>query len=395
MRQLAEHLLRWPVLHQTCLALAVLVAGAAHAQDSSSGAETALTYRADYFSVVEGGLARKGAFLGIADAIVSLDAEKLWSIPGLKVMMHAFANHGDDPNEHVGSLQGIDNIAADENVKLYDAWVQWATSENTFSALVGLYDVNSEFDAKRYGAVFLHPSHGIGVDMSQAGANGPGIFPTAGLGTRLRVEAQGAYLQAAVLEGEAGDPRRVRGTRLRVSAEEGVLVAYEAGIAEEGDGERYGKVALGGWSFSEKTASLSSGKAAHNQGFYFLAERQLFAEEPGSSQGLGAYVRIGLADRRLNQTEKFFAGALNYNGPFPGRDADVFGIGIAVAENGDQYLALATNAAQRETAYEITYKAALRDWLNVQVDVQRVENPGTDPAIADATLVGMRTEFKF
>jgi carbohydrate-selective porin OprB len=37
----------------------------------------------------------------------------------------------------------------------------------------------------------------------------------------------------------------------------------------------------------------------------------------------------------------------------------------------------------------------LLPWFSVQFDAQYIINPGTDPAVADALLVGLRCQFTF
>ncbi len=45
-----------------------------------------------------------------------------------------------------------------------------------------------------------------------------------------------------------------------------------------------------------------------------------------------------------------------------------------------------------ETNIEVTYRAALTDWLTLQPNVQYVINPGTNPALDDDLLIGLRFE---
>jgi len=86
-----------------------------------------------------------------------------------------------------------------------------------------------------------------------------------------------------------------------------------------------------------------------------------------------------------------------YTGPFPGRPADQLGLSFSMAANGGKFLAAARAAGepadQSETALEITYRAPLAPWLTLQPVIHRIINPGTDPRIKDATVLGVRFEF--
>ena len=48
----------------------------------------------------------------------------------------------------------------------------------------GLIDLNSEFDTKDTGSLFINSAHGIGTEFSQTGRNGPSIFPSTSLAVR-------------------------------------------------------------------------------------------------------------------------------------------------------------------------------------------------------------------
>ena len=46
-----------------------------------------------------------------------------------------------------------------------------------------------------------------------------------------------------------------------------------------------------------------------------------------------------------------------------------------------------------ETAIELTYSAQLTDNFRIQPDIQYIINPGTDPSLKNALVVGVRFEF--
>ncbi|MGH8672192.1 MAG: carbohydrate porin [Burkholderiales bacterium] len=52
-------------------------------------------------------------------------------------------------------------------------------------------------------------------------------------------------------------------------------------------------------------------------------------------------------------------------------------------------------ADNTETAWELTYRAQGKPWLAVQPTLQYVHNPGTDPALDDAVVLGGRFEIIF
>jgi porin len=52
-----------------------------------------------------------------------------------------------------------------------------------------------------------------------------------------------------------------------------------------------------------------------------------------------------------------------------------------------------TPLQRRETTVEITYRAPVTDWLTLQPDLQYVRQPGFDPGLEDAWVIGLRLEF--
>ena len=75
--------------------------------------------------------------------------------------------------------------------------------------LVGLYDLNTEFDALESAGLFLNSSQGIGPEFAQSGLNGPSIFPTTTLGLRAKwAPGSRFYLESVVLNGLAGSEVR-------------------------------------------------------------------------------------------------------------------------------------------------------------------------------------------
>lgn len=96
----------------------------------------------------------------------------------------------------------------------------------------------------------------------------------------------------------------------------------------------------------------------------------------------------------MNRFGWYTGGGLVYRGPVPGRAGDEAGVAVAAAHNGDPFMrarrAEGSPRGRTETALEITYWAEPTPWLGLQLDIQRVLNPDTDPSLRDATAVGVR-----
>jgi len=168
----------------------------------------------------------------------------------------------------------------------------------------------------------------------------------------------------------------------------------------------YGKWALGVWRYSESFDDLvdTDGggdpvKRKNNQGVYLLGEYTAYREKHDPQQGLAVFARYGIANDDINQVDSYLGLGLAYTGLFPGRDEDQLGLGIAVASNGDKYKQSQQDNGSlvegSETTIELSYRARVLPWLAIQPDIRWIKNPGMDPALKDATVVGVRTEIVF
>lgn len=342
-------------------------------------------YILDALSNVSGGVRRHGETLGNLNLV--FDQTTPWD-GSFHVYLQGL--HGGSFSEHVGDFQVVDHIEAPATVNLLEAHYQQHLLNDRLSILVGLYAVDSEFDTRECASLFVHSSPGTGAELGQVGRNGPGIFPFGALGGRLRYREGGWYGQAAVLEGVPGDPDRPYGNTLRLDSEEGLFLIGEAGHIWEDEHGQLGKVCLGGWGFTAPYETHLDPQLANasNQGAYLSMEKVLSREED-PEQGLSAYLRLGLANGRINPIGTFLGAGAVYTGVFPGRDRDRLGLALNSGFASGQYLE-SGEYLPHETALELTYSFAVAEGFHIQPDLQYVINPGFDPSLENALIIGLR-----
>lgn len=353
-------------------------------------------YTGERWSAVEGGVATGGAYVDNLDLTAEVDGERTLGVQGLKLFAHVLYNNGHEFAEpFVGAAQGISNIEAFRAWRLYEAWADWELGNG--SLRFGLYDVNSEFDVKETAGLFLNPAHGIGTDFAQAGANGPSIFPITSLGVRYRHVAGDWAWKFAALDGVPGDPDDPGSNRVRFGDGDGALLVGEVSRAFAG-----ARVAFGVWHFTANFDDVRDVDANGDPvarsgatGAYAIVEGRLHGA-PDAEQGLSGFLRVGAADERVHQFGSYLGGGLVYTGALPGRPDDRLGLAFASVANGDRFrdaLALAgTPVERRETIWELTYRMEFGEAFALQPNLQYVANPGTDPALDDAWVVGLRFE---
>jgi porin len=284
--------------------------------------------------------------------------------------------------------------------KLFHAWLERSFADGKFSLLAGLYPVDSQFYVTDATGVFLHPTGGMAAEVAQTGARGPSIFPTSSFGFRVAWQPTAKYyFQAALVDGVPGNPNNPHGTHVRFDRGDGTLAIMETGYRPA---EEISKYAVGYWRYTPRfddlvdTDALGNPVRRVNRGAYFLAEQTVFREKDESSQGLTLFFRYGVANGDVNTLDYSSSLGLRYKGLLPGRDEDEFGILLTRGHAGAKFRqAAATPLANNETALEITYRAKLTPWLAIQPTVQRISNPGHDPALGDAWIAGARFEIAF
>ena len=374
----------------------LLLATEAHAQAAPADAanESALSWEATLS--VDTLRASRPALMTVlshVDLRLGVDAERLFGWQGTTLRIEALADHGGKPNGKVGSLQGISNIEVRQNaLRLYSTWAERELSPGV-TALVGLYDLNSEFYATDASAQLIHPAFGIGTEFGQTGRNGPSIFPTVSFGARLKAQARsGFYAQGAVVDAVPGDPDHGGRTVVRLSRGEGALLAMEAGWQErspEGTAAA-GRWGVGVWGYTRAAERIDGAGAARNAGAYGIAQGVLLDSPRPRTLG---FVRAGLASGRVNAVDAAFDAGLLIDRPWAESGPASVTAGVALARLGRDHRSAQALAGNALRAVEATleFGARWRPWRGfaVQPLVQRIWNVAGRPGTA-ATVVGAR-----
>lgn len=360
------------------------------------------SYTADLWRNAAGGIERGDAYLDALDLAASVDAERAFGWRGVRLYGHVQYNNGAEfSGRWVGDAQAVSNIEGVGTWRLYELWADVALGDGRaaqHSLRFGLYDLNSEFDSIDTAGLFLNASHGIGPEYAQSGLNGPSIFPVTSLALRLRRESTQGYWQLALLDGVPGsrtDPSR---SGIHLDADEGALLAAEWGLARG----RLAKFALGAWSYTARFDVLDQAdpvtgdpvRARGNRGLYALADITLYESD---SRRVDAFVRVGMSESRFNRVADYAGAGLILRAPMRARPDDQVGIALASAGAGSAQrrasVAQGAPLERRETSVELTYRLAAAEWLTLQPNLQYVSNPGFDPGLRNAWVMGLRIEL--
>ncbi len=340
-----------------------------------AGVETSLSYAIEGVRNFGGGQARGTELLGSAVLDVSVDTEQAGWWPGGSVLIEGLLDHGRDPSARfIGDAQTASNIADGNRTNLQQFWYEQKLGDMV-AVLVGLHDLNSEFDVTEYGGLFLNSSFGIGPEIS---GNVPvSIFPRAGGAVRVAIQGEHLGLRVAAYD---GDPA----TRAIRAGQEGLMWIGEASWT---DGARAYKI--GAWRHTANKTGPDGRVFGSDSGAYAVVDQPLY-EKDGTA--LGVFLQLGAARSDRNDIANYVGFGFNLAGPLPGRGDDVFG--VAVARAGFSSVARRVNGWTRdETVIEVTYDMALTGWLHLHPSFQYIRHPGGDPALAAARVGVLRVEL--
>ena len=386
------------------------------------GVRPALIYDAEGFVNMSGGARRGETYLDNLNLQLTLDMGRLVGWRGATMFLYGLGIHGGQPSDFAGDAQGVSSIAAPPKWTLEEAWIQQNLFGNRVSALVGRYDLNSEFYRLHAADLFLNASFGIGPEFSQSGKGGPSVFPNTSVGARFAVKpVEGVVLRSAVLDGVPVE--RPNGWDIFAKGD-GLLIVNEAAFLyrppTEGQPQRMphgfllgreaqlppseAKVAVGVWhytaSFQDLSRTQGNGTPVIHHGStgaYVIGDAIVYRDEGGRQ--LRVFGQVGLGDRRVNRFGLYTGGGVDLVGAIPGRKTDEIGFGVAAAHNGSHFVEQQRKTGQRvdrsEVTLELAYRAPITSWLSIQPDLQYVFNPNTDPRLPNALVGLIRVELAF
>ncbi|WP_424961319.1 carbohydrate porin [Ekhidna sp.] len=366
-----------------------------------------------------GGLETGFVYMDNADITAKINFDQVFKLKdNLSLFIYGLGNNGDRATDLMGDFQVASNIEAVKAWRLFEFWVQQNFIDDRISVLVGLYDLNSEFDVLRPGTLFINSSFGIGAEYAQSGQNGPSIFPISSFGVRLASFVGGrTRIRIAVLDAVPGDPARLESNEIELRSDEGALIAGElsiyigAGFSEESqtiersyvtrrrkvgrEHEVYknDKINIGGWYYTSEFEQINGqDPASGNFGIYLGSQKYFPIGE--NEDFIALFARYGIANNKFNRFGSALSGGLLVSNPITSID-DNFGLAFSLGFNGSAFQEIQNSNETTETVIEFTYSLPLASWLLLQPDVQYVINPSTRLELNNALSFALLAQLSF
>ncbi|MFT4711774.1 MAG: porin [Candidatus Azotimanducaceae bacterium] len=359
-----------------------------------------IDYTVDVWANLRGGQKRGSAYLDNLDVTLGVDTETLFGLKNGNGYVHLLYNNSAGFSANlVGDYQVVSNIDSIHVIRLYELWYEQGFGESQ-SVKLGLYDLNSEFDAIAAAALFINSSHGIGAEYAQSGQNGPSIFPTTSLALRYfnQISHQ-VSVRAAILDGVPGNIDDFQKNQIRFAPDDGALLTAELEVTFAGgspaDSKDRGRLGVGTWYYTEPESRLNTNvegmPKVNNRGIYGFYEHRITMAQGDTVE---AWLRVGVAEPHVNQFDTYVGAGVVLSGFLPRKFEDSFGFAIAAAHNSDDYrIQAGSNARSQELNFELTWRIRLSERWVLQPDLQFIHNPGTVREIDDAIAFGLRFEL--
>ena len=409
-------------------------------------ADRGVTYGLNYVGELQantvGGIRTGGVYLGRLEGVVELDLAKLAGLQGFTFHANAFQIHGKGlTGNNVGSLSAGSFIEARTTMRLSELWLEQKFAADKASLRFGQLAADVEFFGSAYAVQFINAAFGAPPSFSVNLPSGGPTYPFATPGVRLKLDPdKNMSLLAAIFNGDPagpsdgpGDPQSRNRYGLNFRVQDAPLVMAEAQFRANQDKGAAGlaqTIKFGGWNhfgtFNDQrfgtdglslASPLSNGIAVTrrgNWGVYGILDQQLWRPSSGEpDKGVGAFVRVSATPNDRNLIDAYIDGGVVFAGLIPQRPDDVLSFGAYYARISDAARGLSADAAAlggaapirtSERQLEINYQAQVMPGWQIDLDLQRVFNPGggvanpstaTGVAVPNASIVTLHTMLKY
>lgn len=329
-----------------------------------------------------------------------VDVEELAGWPGLDLLLHVKGQHDESVNPDVGALSDpVDDADFDEGIYVDELWLQQVLLDGRVRARVGFLEQQTFFDRNAY-------ANSEDRQFMTTFLDNNAVVPLPnGLGAALLVKPV-AWLELAAGVADADNVPTQAGFDTAFDGASSLTGYLELTLDVSlplGGGPLPGRYRVGVFRDGRKKTVFGRSDATTGQpekerghfGVYLSFDQRVLRWSGGLDSGLGIFARFGAADGDVNEIEWFWSVGLQAEGPLPGRDRDVLGLGLYHAIGSDRFRDEVDPDFDAEIGVELYYRIALLPWLAVTPDLQYIVDPGALRSRRDAILALLRVRVTF
>lgn len=369
-----------------------------------SGFTPTLSWTGEQWSNVSGGMERGTMWNSLFTMGFEQDFSRLLKVENAgRFGVSAFYN----ANSHKGGryfdslYSAPSNIFSGDMIRVFEIFYanSFDTEIGTFSFRVGQLAADEDFMGMDYADLFLNSNFGAIPAVAGALLHNGNIafsqYANATLGAVVSYENGGFDVTLGVYNGSAGDD--VSSNNGFDYDLEGAAFWYQLGYNYEIAGLA-GRVQFGGNYHSGRFENFATGGTGRNFYSFFLGIQQDVLNNGDGDPVLGLYARFACApEDEISENTVYMEGGLNWFAPIPGRDDDVFGIGVSsMYMGGDAREASGGELTRYQTVVETTYRVQFTPAISLQPSFQVYFNPYDNDGGRTACFVaGARLEVLF
>ena len=353
------------------------------------------TWIFEWSDVSSGGILGRSSSRSLLDFNLTLDLETLLDWQSASLFVDFYHTDGNSISADAGDFQGLSNIEVGPNVtEVAELWYEQWMMNDVLRLKVGKVEANSEFAFVDAAGEFINSSAGFSPTIFALPT-----YPDPAMSvnlfyypTEMSYIGFGFYDGAATVDGVATG-RRGPSTFFSGSLSSDYFLIGEFGLSwDEVKEWGPGRLAVGGWHHTGDHPRFAGGIDSGTEGFYALAEQQVWSPDAQSEGGLWAFAQYGFADSAVSAAEHHLAGGVFLQGTFDGREDDSTGFYVSHVILSDE---VGSGFTEDETALELFYRFQLTPFFSLKPDLQFITNPGGVNGVSDATVFTLRGEITF
>ena len=376
-----------------------------------AGVTVDATFLGEWTAVVDGGVDEDDSFRRLITVDLALDLGVLAGLEGGTFFARYLSiNPERGGSRDAGDIQVASNIESAAHLDtVYEAWFEQRLLGDRVRLKIGKLDANAEFAFVDAAGEFASSSAGVSPTIVGKPTYPDSAFSVNAFARVLETDRTSLTLGYGLYDGAAGADgiptgRRGPSTFLDDDRSDDWFHVAQADLAwdrlgaEGGRWWREGRIGVGVWHHTGTFDRFDGGTEDGTTGFYLVAEQRVTAAaapaagRPDDGRGLFAFAQYGWADDAVSELGQHVGGGLVLRGTFAGRDEDSAGVYVSWVDLSDEPGA---GFAGDETAIDASYRIRLTPAIHVQPELQLILDPSGDPAIPDATVLGLRVEVAF
>jgi len=376
--------------------------GGARTELADKGVSLNLFHIFDVYDDFSGAAESGGTYFGRQRVAIDLDLEKLLGWENSYIAISGVHQYGNNYNRsRFGVFTNPSSIEGTETTRLANIYFGQSLFDGQLNYQIGKVDGVGAFGSQEYGSSFMNVEFAY-VANAIFGSALP-FDPAQKLGLIVEYQPNGTqlYLKGGVFDSNQLDSYADDHNGLSFDWEGPVAYAAELGYRSDPDKtDKPGFVKLG---FHYNTGNfanfLGTTEDDNNKLIYLSAGRTLHNFDSQQQRRIDGSITWVHApeDRNLYADELIFV--LRAIGPFAARPNDELGLGVVAAYISDDYSDASQSAggpvAKEEYTVELSYKAAITPWFQLQPSLQAVMNPAGDTDRDTVWIAGLRSVITF